>query len=92
MTQHKKLSEQEIDEIVIKQANNNAAWEKPVRVRRNQKTEIVIPTALAARAEFLARLHRQGSTQEWIQQIIQERVEIEEAAYTGAKREISSKG
>jgi len=31
---HKKLAEQEIDQIVTAQADDDAAWEKPVRVCR----------------------------------------------------------
>lgn len=85
----KKLTEGEIDEIVIAQANNDAAWGKPIRVRQKRNTTISIPAELAARAGFLARLHRQSSTADWIKRIIQERVELEEAAYAGAKRELS---
>lgn len=82
------LTEREIDERVIAEANKNSAWERPVQVSRKRKTAISIPAELATRAEFLARLHRQASAQDWIQRIIQERVELEEAAYTGAKREL----
>jgi competence protein ComGF len=50
-----------------------------------------IPAELAARAAFLARLHRQRSIDEWLTHIIQERVELEEAAFVGAKRELATK-
>lgn len=85
---NKKLTDSEIDEIVIAQANDDSVWDKPIRVRRKRSTAISIPAELAARAGFLARLHRQPSTADWIKRIIQERVELEEAAYAGAKREL----
>ena len=85
------LSEQEIDQIVISQADNNAAWESPIRVRRTESALVSIPADLAARASFLARLHRQTSVEEWLTRIIQERVELEEAAFVGVKRDLAAK-
>ncbi|HZQ08082.1 MAG TPA: hypothetical protein VFD70_15975 [Anaerolineae bacterium] len=86
-----KLTEEEIDTIVIAQANDDSAWEKPVHVRRKKMASLLIPAELAARAAFLARLHREPSIEEWLTHIIQERVELEEAAFVGAKRELASK-
>ena len=85
------LSEQEIDEIVVAQASDDSAWEKAVRVRRAKPTSLSIPASLAARAAFLARLHRRASVEEWLTHIIQERVELEEAAFVGAKQDLASK-
>ena len=85
------LSEQEIDQIVISQADNNAAWESPIRVRRTESALVSIPADLAARAAFLARLHRQTSVEEWLTRIIQERVELEEAAFASVKRDLATK-
>lgn len=87
-TKNKKLTEREIDETVIAHANDDSAWGKPIRVRRKRNTTISIPSELATRAEILARLHRQPNAKYWITRVIQERVELEEAAYTGAKREL----
>ncbi len=87
----KKLSEKDIDRLVVAQANNNSAWEKPIRVRRTRSAPISIPADLAARAAFLARLHRKTSAEEWLRHIIQERVELEEAAFVGAKHDLAGK-
>lgn len=87
--QRKKLKEHAIDETVIQQSNDDSARDKPIRVRRKRNTAFSIPAELAARAEFLARLHRQSNAEDWIKRIIQERVELEEAAYAGAKRKLS---
>ena len=87
----KKLSEKEIDRIVVAQAEEDSAWEKPIHVRRTKPESLSIPADLAARAAFLARLHRQTSMKDWLTHIIQERVELEEAAFTEAKHELTAK-
>ena len=86
-----KLSQAEIDNIVVAQADDDSAWEKPIRVRRKKSASLVIPAELATRAAFLAQLHRRRSIEEWLTHIIQERVELEEAAFVGAKRELATK-
>jgi len=87
----KDLSEREIDQVVVAQADDNSAWEKPVRVRRARPASLSIPAGLAARAAFLARLHRKNSLAEWLMHIIQERVELEEAAFVGVKHDLAAK-
>jgi hypothetical protein len=87
----KKLSEKDIDRLVVAQAKNDSAWEKPVRVRRTKPASLSIPPDLAARAAFLARLHRKASAEEWLRHIIRERVELEEAAFVGAKHDLAAK-
>ncbi len=85
------LSQDEIDKIVVAQANSKSAWDKPIRVRRKKTASLAIPSELAARAAFLARLHRQPNIEDWLMRVIQERVELEEAAFVGAKREMATK-
>ncbi len=86
-----KLSQEEIDKSVVAQADDDSAWEKPIHVRREEWASLSIPAELAARAAFLARLHRQPSINEWLMHIIQERIELEEAAFVGAKRAFATK-
>jgi hypothetical protein len=50
----KKLSEQEIDQIVIAQAHDDSAWGKPIHVRRKKLASGSV-LALAARATVLAK-------------------------------------
>jgi hypothetical protein len=88
---NRNLSEQEIDQIVVSQADDDSAWESPIQVRRTEPALVSIPADLAARASFLARLHRQTSVEEWLARIIQERVELEEAAFAGVKRDLAAK-
>lgn len=87
----KKPSEQEIDQLVVAQANDDSAWEDPILVRRDKLAVLSIPADLAARAMFLSRLHRMSSVEEWLTRIIQERVEFEESAFIGVKRDLAIK-
>jgi len=88
----KNLSEAEIDRIVEAQANDESAWEKPIRVRKTKAESLRIPAELAARAAFLARLHRETNIEDWLTRIIRERVELEEVAFGEAKRAMSASG
>ena len=85
----KALSVQEIDKIVIAQVNDDSKWEKPLRVRMKKKSSVPVPSELAARAAFFARLHREVSVDDWLKRIIRERIELEEAALAGLKRDLS---
>ena len=85
----KRFAEEEIDKVVESQAEEDSAWEKPIKVRRAKSTALSLPAELAARAVFLARLHREKNVGEWLARIIKERVELEEVAFSEAKRAMS---
>ena len=85
----KRFSEEEIDKVVESQAEEDSAWEKPIKVRRAKSTPLSLPSELAARAVFLARLHREKNVGEWLARIIKERVELEEVAFSEARRAMS---
>jgi hypothetical protein len=83
---------EEIDRIVTDQADDQSAWEEPVHVKKKAKTaSLTIPSDLAARAAFLARLHGASAPDEWVARIIRERVELEEVALGEAKRDLSAR-
>ncbi len=84
-------SDEEIDKIVTAQANDDSAWEKPVRVRRAKPASFPIPSELVSRAAFFARLHRETNVNDWLKRIIRERIDLEEAAFAGLKRELAAK-
>lgn len=90
-TKRKVMTEEEIDRMVIAQAEDKTAWEKPVRVRRTKLTSVSLPATLAARAAFFARMHREESLENWLNRIIQERLDIEEAAFSGFKKDLLAK-
>jgi len=85
------LSEEEIDQIVAAQADDDSAWEEAIHVHRTTPVSSSIPADLAARAAFLAGVHREADIETWLTRIIQERVELEEAAFVGAKRDFAAK-
>ena len=85
----KQLSQEGIDKLVEFQAEEDTAWEKPINVRRTKSAALSLPAELAARAAFLARLHREKNVGEWLARIIKERVELEEVAFSEAKRAMS---
>lgn len=87
-----KLSQEAVDKIVIAQADDDSEWEEPVKVERDALTSLLIPWDLAARAAFLAKLHKEARVEEWLARIIRERIELEEVAFGEAKRELAMKG
>ena len=82
------LDEEGIDRLVTLDAEGESAWEAPVRVKRSKPTSVSISRELAARARFLAKLHREPGVGRWIERIVRERVELEERAFTKAKEEL----
>lgn len=73
------LSDEGIDKIVVAQADDDSAWEKPVRVRRAKPASFPLPSDLAIRAAFFARLHREANVNDWLKRIIRERIDLEES-------------
>ncbi len=87
----KKLSENEIDKVVVAQAEDDSAWEEPIRVRKDKAASLSFPAELIERASLLAKLHREKGAKEWLTRIIRERVELEEIAFAEVKRELKEK-
>ena len=79
-----------IDERVIAEAHDDSAWEAPIEVTRRGKS-VALSASLARRAAFLARLHREQNLDAWLERIVRERVELEERAFTDARRQMGVK-
>ncbi len=77
--------------IIFQLKDDESAWEQPIQVRRSKTASVTLPSELAARAAFLARLHREASLDDWLRRIIQERIDLEEAAFAGLKRDLATK-
>ena len=80
------LTDEEIDEIVTSEAEDDSAWSEPISVRSHQPASIALSGDLAARAAFLARVHREKSLKSWLLRIVRERIELEEGAFAEVKR------
>jgi hypothetical protein len=78
--------------MVVAESDNESAWTKPVKVQRAKPATVSLPSALAARAAFFARLHREARLNDWLKRVIEERIDLEEAAFAGLKRELVSSG
>jgi hypothetical protein len=85
-----KLTQDQIDRVVIAEADEDSAWQKALVVKRTKSASLSIPAELAARAAFLARLHHERRVDKWVERIVRERVEIEESAFTAAKKTLAS--
>ncbi len=83
------LSQEAIDRRVVAQSENDSAWEAPIRVKRSEPASLSIPGDLAARAAFLARLHRAADLKSWVERVLRERVELEEFAFAEAKKNLT---
>lgn len=81
--------QESVDRQVIAQSENDSAWEAPIRVKRAKPASLSIPGDLAARAAFLARLHREADLESWVQRVLRERVELEEFAFSEAKKNLN---
>jgi hypothetical protein len=90
-TRKKALSEEEIDKLVELQADDDEAWDELILVSGRRQASLSLPAELAARAAFLAKLHKEQSTKEWLKRIIAERIELEESAFMDFKKELASK-
>ncbi len=86
----KRTLEEEIDAQVVAEAGVESAWSKPVKVRRTKAASVSLPSSLAARATFFAGLHREARLNDWLKKVIEERIDLEEAAFAGLKRELVS--
>jgi hypothetical protein len=61
------------------------------RPARGEPGTIAIPADIAARASFLVQVHRDSGVEEWLMRVLRERVELKEAAFAEAKRDLSEK-
>jgi predicted HicB family RNase H-like nuclease len=84
------LNQEAIDQLVIDHSDDESAWGAPSRVKRSEPASLSIPGDLAARAAFLASLHREAGLDKWVERVLRERVEIEELAFAEVKRERAS--
>ncbi len=80
------LTEKQIDQIVVSEANDDSAWETPIVVEIDDPLSMTLPPDLAAKAAFFAQLHNMATAEEWLKSIIQERIQFEESAFSGLKR------
>jgi len=84
------LDRETIDQLVVSQSEASSAWDAALLVKRSKPASLSIPGDLAARAAFLARLHREAGLDQWVERVVRERVELEEFAFSEAKKKLAS--
>ncbi len=84
----RKLTEDQIDEIVIKEADDLSKWESPVHVKAPQAISLRLSPQLIQKAKFLATLHKSKGYQSYLEKIIKERIQLEEKLIESIKPEI----
>ena len=87
MKHKKKLTEEEIDKLVIVEADDMTRWEKPITVK---PTSIRFSPSIIEKAKHLAKLHKARGYQTWLKQIVEERIEQEEKLLSDFKRELKT--
>lgn len=84
-----KLSEEEIDEIVVKEANDLTKWEKPIAVKAPKAISLRLSPELIQKAKFFAETHKIENYREWLENIIRERIELEEDLLEALKSDLA---
>lgn len=84
----RRLSEEEIDNIVESQADDDSAWEQPIEVHRAKTHTFNNPGRVGGARCFPGKTAQEKSIEAWLTRVIKERVEMEEVAFTEAKREM----
>lgn len=87
MRQKKRLTEEDIDKLVIAEANDMSKWEEPIAVK---PTSIRFSPLVIEKAKYLAKLHRARGYQTWLKKVVEERIKLEEELLSGFKREFKS--
>ncbi len=90
MKKKNQLTEEDIDDLVVSQADDDDAWEAFETVDRELAATLSLPPELASRAAFFARLHKMPVAA-WLERIIQERLAFEESAFAGLKQVMEEK-
>ena len=84
MKHKKRLTEEEIDNIVIAEADDMTKWEKPITVK---PTVVLFSKSIIEKAKYLAKLHKARGYQMWLKQIVKERIKLEEKLLSDFKLE-----
>jgi predicted DNA-binding protein len=81
----KKLTDEQIDKIIEKEAFNESAWDAPVKVKANKTISLRLAPQIVSKAKFFSKVHKIKGYQTWIKKIIKERIKQEEDIYLAVK-------
>ena len=86
----RRLTEEEIDEIVISEASDITKWEEPISVKPSGATSIRLSPDTIRKAKYLAKLHKYHGYQTWLKRIIDDRIKTEEEMLKELKQTLES--
>ncbi|MEK6690675.1 MAG: hypothetical protein AABY78_05150 [Nitrospirota bacterium] len=87
MKHKKRLAEEEIDRLIIAEADDMTKWEKPIAVK---PTSIRFSPSIIEKAKYLAKVHKARGYQTWLKQVVEERIKQEEKLLSDFKRELKT--
>lgn len=67
-----KLSDDEIDEIVISEANDDSKWTKPLSVRPKRTVPIFLTPRVAEKLKTEARKRHVKNYHQWVNKIVEQ--------------------
>lgn len=85
----RKLTEENIDDIITKEAEDLTKWDEPTLVKSAGATSIRLSPEMVRKAKYLAKIHKFRGYQTWLKQIIEDRIRIEEEILTELRQEFS---
>ena len=88
MKHKKRLTEEEIDRIIINEADDKTKRGKPITVK---PVLIRFSPSIIEKAKHLAKLHRASDYQVWLKRIVEERIRLEEELLSDFKGGFSSR-
>lgn len=74
----KKLTDEQIDEMVIKEADDLSKWDEPIKVKAPQAISLRLSAELIQKIKFMATIHKTDTYQNWLEKIIKERIQLED--------------
>jgi len=86
----KKLTEEEIDEIVISEADDITKWEEPISVKPLGTALIRLSPDMIEKARYFAKVHNYHSYQIWLKRVIEDRIKTEEEILKELKQDLQS--
>jgi len=85
----KKLTIEQIDEIVTKESDDLSKWEEPIEVKAPQAVLLRLSPELIQKIKFLATIHKTDNYQNWLEKIIKERIQLEDELLDSIKADFT---
>lgn len=85
----KKLTNEQIDEMVTRESDDLSKWEEPIEVNAPQAISLRLSAELIQKIKFLATIHKTDNYQNWLEKIIKERIQLEDELLDSIKSDFT---